>query len=102
MSERLVRVNHSKIVLGVTTLRCFFYSETQVNDPGSELHEILADSVGMSFLVKGGRLPAALASCRVGIERSEWSCPVSKGSVLPTFESFSSIPFPLSLLTSLL
>ena len=102
MSERLVRVNHSKIVLGVTTLRCFFYSETQVNDPGSELHEILADSMGMSFLVKGGRLPAALASCRVGIERSEWSCPASKGSVLPAFESFSSIPFPLSLLTSLL
>lgn len=101
MSKRLV--NHSQIVLGVTTLRYFFYSETQVNDPpGSELHKILADSMVMSYVVKGGKPPAALASCRVGTECSEWSCPASKGSVLPVFESFPPIPFLLSLLISLL
>lgn len=69
MSKRLV--SHSQIVLGVTTLRYFFHSETQVNDPpGSELHKILADSMVMSFVVKGGKPPAALASCRVGTECS--------------------------------
>lgn len=101
--QKIVRINHSHIVLRVATLRYFFYSETQANDPpGSELRKILADSVVMSFVVKGGKPPAALASCRVGTECSEWSCPASKGSVFPAFESFPPIPFLLSLLTSLL
>lgn len=101
--QKIVRINHSQIVLRVATLRYFFYSETQANDPpGSELRKILADSVVMSFVVKGGKPPAALASCRVGTECSEWSCPASKGSVFPAFESFPPIPFLPSLLTSLL